>query len=139
MHKIYDVDNFTVDMVFGDEFGLMPPIDECKSFASVSDYEELCTGLSYHLNMNKQFYSKKYRIHLEDKLFNLWFCFVGSVDPKDTERLACDIYSSELFKEKGEWGYLLNRGYATWGIDWSSEEVRKDVELIIRKVENPHT
>jgi len=129
LFKIFEIEGFRVDMVYGDEAGKLPPISECISFTKDLDYENLCESLVRHINMTKLHFKTKYGVFLDDKMLNLWFCFVHSTDPKDPER-AHDVYATELFKEKGEWSALHGRGYITWGINWANEEIEGKMKRV---------
>jgi hypothetical protein len=115
MLKAMLVEGVQVDMVYGDESGELPPFNECGRFAGKEEHEEMCVIF----NKAIEEFMQKNTETINKKDLNLWICFVHTIDPKEHERLASQVYQTEAMCFRGDWKYLFGRGYAIYGADWS--------------------
>jgi hypothetical protein len=117
MIKTTLVEDVQVDMIYGDESGELPPFNECRRFAGKEEYEEICALLNKAVDKFIEEFMQKNNEAINKKDLNLWICFVNSIDPKEYERLASQVYQTEALYFRGDWKYLFGRGYAIYGAD----------------------
>ena len=117
MIKTTLVEDVQVNMIYGDESGELPPLNECRRFAGNEEYEEICALLNKAVDKFIDEFKQKNNKAINKKDLNLWICFVNSIDPKEYERLASQVYNTEALYFSGSWKYLFGRGYAMYGAD----------------------
>jgi hypothetical protein len=117
MIKTTLVGDVQVDMIYGDELGELPPFNECARFAGKEEYEEICVLLNKAVDKFIDEFMQENTKAINKNDLNLWICFVSTIDPKEYERLASQVYQTETLYFRGGWKYLFGRGYAIYGAD----------------------
>ena len=124
------VEDTQVYMVYGNNLGELPDFIECAKFGRRKEYDELCADLYKSVRLLKNEYKEKYDYNIIDSDLNLWICYVSTYTEDEAEKLAGNLYRTNLFVVGSNWKRLFGTGMAYCGINWAGKEIINEISSL---------